>query len=159
MSLFTKISKITSHFWKYNFEIFLGSFKMALLKYFKRVNAKKPTKIGIVLLKPDSPLSSVMPSSSVNPTVMPSSSIESADVAVENVQTRSHQWMTLENISNAGKCVIIRKYFFKPSFYHYFQKFSHSKITMYTILLFCDILLYAEIIGIMIFTTNTEVNT
>ena len=56
---------------------------MALLKYFKRVDAKKPTKIGIVLLKPDGPLSSVMPSSSVNPTVMPSSLIESADVAVE----------------------------------------------------------------------------
>ena len=55
---------------------------MALLKYFKRVDAKKPTKIGIVLLKPDGPLSSVMPSSSVNPTVMPSSLIESADVAV-----------------------------------------------------------------------------
>ena len=113
MSLFTKISKITSHFWNYNFEIFLGSFKTALLKYFKRVDAKKPTKIGIVLLKPDSPLSSVMPSSSVNLTVMPSSSIESADVAVENVQTRSHQRMTLENISNAGKCVIIQKYFLK----------------------------------------------
>ena len=56
---------------------------MALLKYFKQVYAKKPTKIGIVLPKPDGPLSSVMPSSSVNPTVMPSSSIESADVAVE----------------------------------------------------------------------------
>ena len=54
---------------------------MALLRYFKQVDAKKPTKIGIDLPKPDSPLSSVMPSSSVNPTVMPSSSIESAHVA------------------------------------------------------------------------------
>ena len=76
---------------------------MALLKYFKRVDAKKPTKIGIVLPKPDGPLSSVMPSSL----------IESADVPVANVQTRSHQRMALENISNAGKRVIIRKYFFK----------------------------------------------
>ena len=54
---------------------------MALLRYFKQVDAKKPTKIGIVLLKPDVPLSSVMPSLSVNPTVMPSSLIESAHVA------------------------------------------------------------------------------
>ena len=46
---------------------------MALLKYFKRVDAKKPTKIGIALPKPDGPLSSVMPSSL----------IESADVAIE----------------------------------------------------------------------------
>ena len=46
---------------------------MALLKYFKQVDAKKPTKIGIVLPKPDGPLSSVMPSLS----------IESADVAVK----------------------------------------------------------------------------
>ena len=46
---------------------------MALYKYFKRVNAKKPTKIGIVLPMPDGPLSSAMPSSS----------IESADVAVK----------------------------------------------------------------------------
>ena len=46
---------------------------MALLKYLKGVDAKKPTKIGIVLPKPDGPLSSVMLSSS----------IESADVAVE----------------------------------------------------------------------------
>ena len=46
---------------------------MALLKYFKRVDAKKPTKIGIVLPKPDGTMSSVMPSSS----------IESADVAVK----------------------------------------------------------------------------
>ena len=113
---------------------------MVLLKYFKRVDAKKPTKIDIVLPKPDGPLSSLMPSSSVNPTVMPSSWIESADVAVENamlmasrvtvelggiklktisiharvhMQTRSHQRMTLENILSAGKRVIIQKYFFK----------------------------------------------
>ena len=46
---------------------------MVLLKYFKRINAKKPTKIGIVLPKSDGPLSSVMPSSS----------IKSADVAVK----------------------------------------------------------------------------
>ena len=46
---------------------------MVLLKYFKRVDANKPTKIGIVLPKPDSPLSSVMPISS----------IESADMAVK----------------------------------------------------------------------------
>ena len=46
---------------------------MALSKYFKQVDAKKPTKIGIVLLKPNGPLSSVMPSST----------IESADVAVK----------------------------------------------------------------------------
>ena len=46
---------------------------MALLKYFKRVDAKKPTKIGIVLPKSDSPLSSVMPSSST----------ESADMTVK----------------------------------------------------------------------------
>ena len=69
MSLFTKISKITRYF---HFEIFLGNFKMVLLKYFKRVDAKKPMKIDIVLLKPDSPLSSVMPSLS----------IESANMAV-----------------------------------------------------------------------------
>ena len=73
MTLFTKISKITNHFRKYNFEIFLGSFKMVLLKYFRRVDAKKPMKIGIVLPKPDGPLSSFMPSSS----------IESADVAAK----------------------------------------------------------------------------
>ena len=46
---------------------------MALLKYFKQVDAKKSTKIGIVLPKPNSPLSSVMASST----------IESADVAVK----------------------------------------------------------------------------
>ena len=46
---------------------------MALLKYFKQVDAKKPTKIDIVLPMPDGPLSSVMPSSS----------IESVDVAVK----------------------------------------------------------------------------
>ena len=34
----------------------LDSFKMALLKYFKRVDAKKPMKTDIVLPKPDSPL-------------------------------------------------------------------------------------------------------
>ena len=48
---------------------------MALLKYFKRVAAKKPAKIDIVLPKPDGPLSSVMPSSS----------IESVDVAVNKL--------------------------------------------------------------------------
>ena len=48
---------------------------MALLKYFKRVDAKKPMKIDIVLPKPDSPLSSVMPSSL----------IESANVAVKRL--------------------------------------------------------------------------
>ena len=74
MILFTKISKITSPFRKYNFEIFLG-FKMALLKYLKRVDAKKPIKIDNVLPKPDGPLSSVM--------LM--SSIESANVAVKKV--------------------------------------------------------------------------
>ena len=73
MSLFTKISKITRHFRKYNFEIFLGILKMVLLKYFKRVDVKKSTKIDIVLPKPDGPLSSVMPSSS----------IESANFAVK----------------------------------------------------------------------------
>ena len=73
MSLFAKISKITRHFRKYNFEIFLGILKMALLKYFKRVDVKKSTKIDIVLPKPDGPLSSVMPSSS----------IESANFAVK----------------------------------------------------------------------------
>ena len=41
---------------------------MALLKCFKRVDAKKPTKIGIVLPKPDGPLSSVMPSSTIKST-------------------------------------------------------------------------------------------
>ena len=46
---------------------------MALLKYFKRVDVKKSTKIDIVLPKPDGPLSSVMPSSS----------IESANFAVK----------------------------------------------------------------------------
>ena len=46
---------------------------MALLKYFKQVDAKKPTKIGIVLPKPDGPLSSVMQNSL----------IESADVTVK----------------------------------------------------------------------------
>ncbi len=59
---------------KDNFEIFLG-FKMALLKYFKRVDAKKPIKIDNVLLKPDGPLSSVMPMSL----------IELANVAVKKV--------------------------------------------------------------------------
>ena len=108
---------------------------MARLKYFKQVDAKKATKIGIVLPKPNGPLSSVMPSSR----------IESADVAVKkamlmasrvttellkvmklktinihariHVQTRSHQQMMLKNILNTGKRarkrVIIRKYFFK----------------------------------------------
>ena len=74
MILFTKISKITSPFRKYSFEIFLG-FKMALLKYLKRVDAKKPIKINNVLLKPDGPLSSVMPMSL----------IESTNVAVKKV--------------------------------------------------------------------------
>ena len=104
----------------------------AVLKYFKRVDAKKPIKIGIVLPKPDGPLLSVMPSSSIE-------QIESADVAVKkamltasrvtgikvmklktisvhtriHVQTRSHQRMTLENIANTGKRVIIRKCFFE----------------------------------------------
>ena len=73
MNLFTKVSKITSYFLNLILKYFLGSFKMALLKYFKRVDAKKPTKIGIVLPNPDGPMSSVMPSSS----------IESADVAVK----------------------------------------------------------------------------
>ena len=54
---------------------------MALLKYFKQFDAKKPTKIGIVLPKPDGPLSSVMPSLL----------IESADVAVKKAMlTASH---------------------------------------------------------------------
>ena len=72
MSLFTKISKITSHFRNIILKYLLGSFKMALLKYFKWVDAKKAIKIGIILLKPNNPLSSVMPSSF----------IESADVTV-----------------------------------------------------------------------------
>ena len=75
MKLFSKISKITSHFRKYNFEIFLGSFKMAMLKYLKHVDKKKPTKIDTVLPKPDGPSSAVMPMSS----------IESANVAVKKV--------------------------------------------------------------------------
>ena len=54
---------------------------MALLKYFKRVDAKKPTKIDIVLPKPDGLLSSVIPSSL----------IESANVAVTKAMlTASH---------------------------------------------------------------------
>ena len=80
MKLFLKISKITSHFQKYNFKIFLGSFKMAMLKYLKRVDKKKPTKIDTVLPKPDGPLS----------TVMPMSSIESANVAVKKVMLTLH---------------------------------------------------------------------
>ena len=76
MSLFTKISKITSHFRKYNSEIFLhGQFQNGAVEvlHCKRVDTKKPTKIGIVLAKPDGPLSSVMPSWS----------IESANAAVK----------------------------------------------------------------------------
>ena len=68
MNLFQKSQAI---FENIILKYFLGSFKMALLKYFKQVDAKKPMKIGIVLPKPDGSLSSVMPSSL----------IESADVA------------------------------------------------------------------------------
>ena len=50
-----------------------------MLKYFKWVDAKKLIKIDIVLPKPDGPLSSVMPSSS----------IESANVAVQAMLTAS----------------------------------------------------------------------
>ena len=53
---------------------------MALLKYFKQVDAKKPIKIDIVLPKPDGPLSSVMPSLS----------IESANVAVKKAMLTLH---------------------------------------------------------------------
>ena len=52
MILCTKISKIPSPFRKHDFEIFLG-FKMALLKYLKQVDAKKPIN---VLLKPNGPI-------------------------------------------------------------------------------------------------------
>ena len=48
---------------------------MVLLKYLKRVDAKKRTKIEIVLPKPDGSLSSVIPSSL----------IESANVAVKRL--------------------------------------------------------------------------
>ena len=48
---------------------------MVLLKYLKRVDVKKQTKIEIVLPKPDGSLSSVMPSSL----------IESANVAVKRL--------------------------------------------------------------------------
>ena len=48
---------------------------MAMLKYLKCVDKKKPTKIDTVLPKPDGPLS----------TVMPMSSIESVNVAVKKV--------------------------------------------------------------------------
>ena len=73
MSLFAKILKITSLFRKYNFEIFFGQFQNGTVEVLLVGDANKPTKIGIVLLKPDGPL----------PSVMPSSSIESADVAVK----------------------------------------------------------------------------
>ena len=53
---------------------------MALLKYFKQDDAKKPTKIGIVIPKPDGPLSSVMPSSL----------IESANVTVKRLCLQLH---------------------------------------------------------------------
>ena len=61
---------------------------MALLKYFKQVDAKKPMKIDIVLPKPDGPLSSVMPSSS----------IESANVAVKKAMLTLH--MSLCKVHN-----------------------------------------------------------
>ena len=61
---------------------------MALLKYFKQVDAKKPMKIDIVLPKPDGPLSSVMPSSS----------IESANVAVKKAMLMLH--MSLWKVHN-----------------------------------------------------------
>ena len=40
-------------------------FKMALLKYFKEVDEKKPTKSGTVHPKPYGPILSIMPMSSV----------------------------------------------------------------------------------------------
>ena len=52
---------------------------MALLKYFKRINTKKPEKIDEILPKPDGPLS----------TMMPMSSIESANFAVREAMMNS----------------------------------------------------------------------
>ena len=68
MSLFMKILKITSHFCKYNFEIFFGQFQNGTVEVLQMGWCKKPTKIGIVLPKPDGPLSSVMPSSTIKST-------------------------------------------------------------------------------------------
>ena len=75
MKLFLNISKITSHFRKYNFEIIILAQGFKMWKYLKRLDKEKPTKIDTVLPKPDGPLSSVMPMSS----------IESANVAVKKV--------------------------------------------------------------------------
>ena len=75
MKLFLNISKITSHFRKNIISKFFGSFKMAMWKYLKRFDKKKPTRIDTVLPKPDGPLSSVMPISLM----------ESANVAVKKM--------------------------------------------------------------------------
>ena len=100
MSLFTKILKITSHFQNIILKCFLGSFKMALLKHFKWVDAKKLMKIGIVLPKPDGPLLSVMPSSS----------IESANVAViKAMLTASLVTMEGDKIDDYKRCDIYQQ--------------------------------------------------
>ena len=72
---FSNISKITSHFRKYNFEIIILAQGFKMWKYLKGLDKEKPTKIDTVLPKPDGTLSSVMPMSS----------IESANVAVKKV--------------------------------------------------------------------------
>ena len=66
---------------------------MAMLKYLKRFDEKKPTKIDIVLPNPDGPLSSVMPMSS----------IESANVVVKKVMLTALRVMGDDEIDGC-KC-------------------------------------------------------
>ena len=68
---------------------------MALLKYFKRVDAKTAMKNDIVLPKPDGPLSSVIPSLS----------IESANVAVKKAMlVASHVTAEGDEIDDYKRC-------------------------------------------------------
>ena len=82
----------------------LKGLKMALLKYFKQVDAKKPTKTDIVLLKPDGPL----------PSVMPSSSIKSANLAVKKAML-----MTLHVTAEGDE---INDYMSRGTYQHFTSK-------------------------------------
>ena len=50
-----------------------------------------------------------------------------------NSKTPAGKRMPLENISNTVGYHDIRKYFYEISILPYFRKFSHSKITTYTV--------------------------
>ena len=132
MSLFTKISKITAHFRKYSFEIFLGSFKTALLKYFKSSSGlmqrnqqrlvlfyRRQTVHYLVLCQVHRQnllmwlLKGYVDGFTCHCRIKVINLKTISVHARIHMQTPSHQRMTLENISNTGKLVIIRKYFFE----------------------------------------------